>query len=91
MITEKREIEYIVWEHINDVFDGWNKLNQSFDGETQNGATFTNDIGMDSLDVLELHMDMEKEFQISIPDEIVEETNTVQKLIDAVYEIKNKS
>ncbi len=47
-------------------------------------ASFTNDLGADSLDTVELIMEFEKEFGISIPDEQAEKINTVQEAIDYV-------
>ena len=40
-------------------------------------ASFTNDLGADSLDTVELIMDFEKEFNIAIPDEQAEKIGTV--------------
>lgn len=40
-------------------------------------ASFTNDLGADSLDTVELIMEFEKEFDISIPDEDAEKIQTV--------------
>ncbi|MCB0539050.1 MAG: acyl carrier protein [Chitinophagales bacterium] len=40
-------------------------------------ASFTNDLGADSLDTVELIMEFEKEFNISIPDEKAETIATV--------------
>ncbi len=40
-------------------------------------ANFTNDLGADSLDTVELIMEFEKEFDISIPDEQAENIQTV--------------
>lgn len=40
-------------------------------------ATFINDLGADSLDTVELIMDLEKEFNISIPEEEAEKIKTV--------------
>jgi len=40
-------------------------------------ASFTNDLGADSLDTVELIMEFEKEFNISIPDEEAENITTV--------------
>lgn len=51
-------------------------------------ANFTNDLGADSLDTVELIMEFEKEFDISIPDEDAENIATVG---DAVSYIKEKS
>ena len=45
-------------------------------------ANFTNDLGADSLDTVELIMEFEKEFDISIPDEDAEKIATVGNAID---------
>ena len=42
------------------------------EAEVTNEASFTNDLGADSLDTVELIMEFEKEFNISIPDEQAE-------------------
>lgn len=44
-------------------------------------ASFTNDLGADSLDTVELIMEFEKEFDISIPDEQAENIQTVGQAI----------
>ncbi|MDR1357574.1 MAG: acyl carrier protein [Tannerellaceae bacterium] len=45
--------------------------------EVTNEASFTNDLGADSLDTVELIMEFEKEFGISIPDDQAEKISTV--------------
>ena len=45
-------------------------------------ASFTNDLGADSLDTVELIMEFEKEFNISIPDDQAENIGTVGQAID---------
>ena len=40
-------------------------------------ASFTNDLGADSLDTVELIMEFEKEFGVSIPDEEAQKISTV--------------
>ena len=45
--------------------------------EGTNEASFTNDLGADSLDTVELIMEFEKEFGISIPDDQAEKITTV--------------
>ncbi|MDR1645499.1 MAG: acyl carrier protein [Tannerellaceae bacterium] len=45
--------------------------------EVTNEASFTNDLGADSLDTVELIMEFEKEFNISIPDDQAEKIATV--------------
>lgn len=51
-------------------------------------ASFLEDLGADSLDVVELIMQMEEEFGLQIPDEDAEKIKTVQ---DAIDYIKKKS
>ena len=47
------------------------------ESEVKNEASFTNDLGADSLDTVELIMEFEKEFGISIPDDQAEKITTV--------------
>lgn len=47
------------------------------ESEISTEASFTNDLGADSLDTVELIMELEKEFDISIPDEKAEAIATV--------------
>lgn len=51
------------------------------EGEVNPEASFTNDLGADSLDTVELIMEFEKEFNISIPDEQAETITTVGQAI----------
>ena len=51
-------------------------------------ASFTNDLGADSLDTVELIMEFEKEFDITIPDEDAEKIATVG---DAVSYLSEKA
>jgi len=49
-------------------------------------ASITNDLGADSLDTVELIMEFEKEFDLTIPDEEAEEIATVGDAIDYLEE-----
>ena len=49
-------------------------------------ASFTNDLGADSLDTVELIMEFEKEFSISIPDDQAEKIATVGDAIAYIEE-----
>lgn len=51
-------------------------------------ASFTNDLGADSLDTVELIMELEKEFDIQIPDEAAETIATVGDVIRYIEEHK---
>ena len=50
--------------------------------EVTNEASFTNDLGADSLDTVELIIELEKEFGISITDDQAETITTVGDAID---------
>ncbi len=52
------------------------------------GASFADDLGADSLDLVELIMAMEEGFDIEIPDEDAEKITTVQHAIDYVNKLK---
>lgn len=55
-------------------------------GEVVPSASFANDLGADSLDTVELIMEFEKEFNISIPDEAAEKIITVGDAITYLEE-----
>tara|TARA_Y100000816_G_scaffold289633_1_gene276499 strand:+ start:3160 stop:3396 length:237 start_codon:yes stop_codon:yes gene_type:complete len=56
------------------------------ESEITDSASFTNDLGADSLDTVELIMEFEKEFNVSIPDEDAEKIATVG---DAISYLKD--
>jgi acyl carrier protein len=51
-------------------------------------AGFTNDLGADSLDTVELIMEFEKEFNIAIPDDQAEKIGTVGQAIEYIENAK---
>ena len=57
------------------------------DSEVVPAASFTNDLGADSLDTVELIMEFEKEFNVNIPDEQAEKIATVG---DAITYLESK-
>ncbi len=57
------------------------------EGQITPEASFTNDLGADSLDTVELIMGFEEEFGVSIPDEDAEKISTVG---DAISYLKDK-
>lgn len=61
------------------------KLNVEL-SQVTDGASFTNDLGADSLDTVELLMDFEKEFNVKISEEDAEKISTVG---DAIAYIKS--
>ncbi len=52
------------------------------EGEVTTAANFTQDLGADSLDTVELIMEFEKEFDVSIPDEQAEKITTVGQAVE---------
>ena len=56
------------------------------EAEVKDEASFTNDLGADSLDTVELIMELEKQFDVTIPDTDAEKIQTVG---DAVAYIEN--
>jgi len=52
------------------------------------GASFVDDLGADSLDLVELIMAMEEEFDVEIPDEEAEKIATVQDAIDFINKLQ---
>ncbi|MEF8816249.1 MAG: acyl carrier protein [Salinibacter sp.] len=56
------------------------------EADVTSDASFTNDLGADSLDTVELIMEFEKEFDLTIPDEEAEEIATVGNAVDYLEE-----
>ena len=57
------------------------------ESEVTESANFTNDLGADSLDTVELLMEFERVFGIKIPDE---ETSTIATVKDVIDKVKEK-
>ncbi len=53
-------------------------------------ASFTNDLGADSIDTVELMMDFEKKFNVHIPDDQQENVVTVGDVVKLIQEIREK-
>ena len=56
------------------------------ESEVKPEASFTNDLGADSLDTVELIMEFEKEFDVAIPDDKAEKIGTVADAIAYIEE-----
>ncbi|WWP02165.1 MAG: acyl carrier protein [Candidatus Dasytiphilus stammeri] len=59
--------------------------------QINNSDTFIKDLGADSLDIIELFMALEEEFQKEIPDEDVEKIKSVQTAIDYISKNSKKN
>ena len=60
------------------------------ESEVTNEASFTNDLGADSIDAIELIIEFEKEFGISIPDDQAEKIVTVGDAVSYIEEQQKK-
>ena len=56
--------------------------------EVVSGASFIEDLGADSLDIVELVMEIEKEFDLEISDDDAEKIETVQDAVDHIIASK---
>ena len=65
------------------------QLNQDAGG-IDTAAHFVNDLGADSLDTVELVMELEEEFDISIPDESAEKIQKVGEAVDFIENAKGE-
>ena len=51
-------------------------------------STFIDDLGADSLDIVELIMAFEEEFSVEIPDDVAEKIKTVKDTVEFIYSAK---
>tara|TARA_B100002051_G_C16685645_1_gene612453 strand:- start:795 stop:1025 length:231 start_codon:yes stop_codon:yes gene_type:complete len=58
------------------------------DSKIESESSFVDDLGADSLDTVELIMQLEEEFGIEIPDEDAEKITTVQAAVDYIEQNK---
>ena len=56
------------------------------EADVQIDSTFIDDLGADSLDIVELIMAFEEEFEIEIPDDVAEKIKTVKDTVDYIDE-----
>lgn len=54
------------------------------EADVQIDSTFIDDLGADSLDIVELIMAFEEEFEIEIPDDAAEKIKTVHDAVDYI-------
>ncbi len=60
-------------------------------GEIKKETSFVNDLNADSLDTVELVMEFEDEFDMSIPDEDAEKIQTVGDAVEFIMSVASKS
>ena len=52
--------------------------------EVPDTASFAEDLGVDSVDAVEFTLALEREFNVTLPDEIIADVRTVQDVVDLV-------
>ena len=60
-------------------------------GEVKKETSFVNDLNADSLDTVELVMEFEDEFDMSIPDEEAEKIQTVGDAVEFIMSVASKA
>ena len=65
------------------------KVNSTYE-EIDAKKDLRNDLGMESLDIIELVLDLQRELKIFIPDQKSEKWKTVQDAIDTINELKQE-
>ncbi|KAJ2777458.1 mitochondrial acyl carrier protein [Coemansia interrupta] len=70
-----------IQERIFQVLQDFDKVNQE---KLTPVATFTKDLGLDSLDTVEVVMAIEEEFSVEIPDDEADKITTVKEAIDYI-------
>ncbi|CAK9438157.1 uncharacterized protein LODBEIA_P24470 [Lodderomyces beijingensis] len=71
-------------ERIIELLEGFDKVDQGKTGGIQESSSFVSDLGLDSLDVVEVVMELEHEFNIQIPDNEADSIKTVGQAIDYI-------
>lgn len=70
--------------HVREIVCGHLFINVN---EVDNNSSFVNDLGADSLDAVELVMAIEDEFNIEIPNEKIDNLDTVQNIVDYLLSV----
>ncbi|KAF9015267.1 acyl carrier protein-like protein [Cyathus striatus] len=71
----------VIQKRILDVLKGYEKINKT---KLTPEASFANDLGLDSLDTVEVVMAVEEEFDVEIPDAEADQILTVSQAIDYI-------
>lgn len=71
-------------ERIIELLQGYDKIDTT--KTVTEDASFVQDLGLDSLDVVEVIMELEHEFNIQIPDDEADKLKTVKQTIDYILE-----
>ncbi|KXB94015.1 acyl carrier protein [Veillonellaceae bacterium DNF00626] len=89
MITEsnRRVVKYMdeIFNKVKKIVADQLSVNEA---DVQIDSTFIDDLGADSLDIVELIMAFEEEFEIEIPDDAAEKIKTVKDAVDYIEKQK---
>jgi acyl carrier protein len=80
-IGKQKDMSANIFEDVKSIVVDQLEVDQA---EVKPEANFTEDLGADSLDVVELVMALEEKFDIEIPDEAAEKISTVQAAVDYI-------
>lgn len=83
--TTKDQIQTIVFEEIQNTYAPGNMDESDKDTALFKNYTLSNDLGLDSIEIVELGTKMEQEFTINLSDNVVEEWVTVNDVIESIY------
>jgi acyl carrier protein len=79
------------WKEVNTIMTTFDKVKEIVveqlgvdEADVAINSTFIDDLGADSLDIVELIMAFEEEFSIEIPDEIAEKIKTVKDAVEYI-------
>jgi len=86
-LTQIKDLKMSTFEQVKKIVV--EKLGVKPEDVTEN-ATFVNDLGADSLDVVEFVMEVEKEFNITVPDEDAAKLERVGDAVKYIDEHKKK-
>lgn len=74
--------EKIITERVVEILESFDKISDP--SKISGSASFSKDLGLDSLDVVEVIMAIEEEFSVEIPDHQADEIKTVQQAIEFI-------
>ena len=77
-----------VHERVDDIVSALVGVNKD---QVSRETSFVNDLGADSLDTVELVMELEEEFDINIPDDAAEKIQTVGQAIDYIEQAQGNA
>lgn len=78
----KREVSALEFQFIKEIIE----TNYSFSGQITMNSTITDDLGLDSLDLYAIVMEVEEKYDIEFAAETLERMETIEDLVKAIQE-----